>query len=76
MHAEYYTLNENHIKEEFIFKKCVQLLVNEFHRPLIMKEVNGWAYNLLFQKDRLFKKLVLCQPSSIQMEIFHLRLRY
>ena len=78
MHAEYYTLNGNHIKEEIVYFQKMRLAVGKWvsRGPLIMKEVNWLAYNLLFQKDRLFWKLVLRQPSSIQMEISHLRLRY
>ena len=78
MHAEYYTLTGNHIKEEIVYFQKMRLGIGKWvsRRPLIMKEVNWWAYNLLFQKDRLFWKLVLRQPSSPQMEIFHLILRY
>ena len=78
MHAEYYTLNRNHIKEEVVYFQKMHLAVGKWvcRRLLIMKEVNWLAYNLPFQKDSLFWKLVLRQSSSIQEEIFHLRLRY
>ena len=78
MHAEYYTLTGNHIKEEIVYFQKMRLGIGKWvsRRPLIMKEVNWWAYTSLFQKDRLFSKLVLRHPFSVQMEIFHLILRY
>ena len=76
MHAEYYTLNGIHIKEEIVYFQKMRLAIGKWvsRWPSIMKEVNWWTYNLLFQRDRLFWKLVLGQPFSIQIEIFHLRL--
>ena len=61
MHAEYYTLNGNHIKEEIVYFQKMRLAVGKWVscRPLIIKGVNWCAYNLLFQKHRLFWKLVL-----------------
>ena len=78
MHAEYYTLNGNHIKEEIIYFQKMCLAVGKWVslRPLIVNELNWWIYNLLLEQDRLFLNLILRQLSSIKMEIFHLRLRY
>ena len=71
-----WVLNVNHIKEEIYFRDmCLAVRKWVSLRPLIVKEVIWWTYNLLcFQEDRLFWKLVLRQPSSIQMDIFHLSL--
>ena len=42
MHAEYYTLNGNHIKEEIIYfqKMCLAVGKGVSRKPLIMKQVN------------------------------------
>ena len=42
MHAEYYALNGNYIKEEIIYFQKMSLAVGKcvYRRPLIVEEVN------------------------------------